>query len=114
MAGPIGFRRGDLVVAAAPGDYGKPRPNLVVQSNLFGDISSVTVCPLTSTLRADQPLLRLTIQPSGRNGLTTTSQILIDKITTFPVAKIGQKIGALAFDEILLVNQSLAVFLGLR
>ncbi|HEV3076187.1 MAG TPA: type II toxin-antitoxin system PemK/MazF family toxin, partial [Thermoanaerobaculia bacterium] len=44
------MRRGSIVVVAAKGPYtGKPRPALVVQSDLFNPThSSVTICPITS------------------------------------------------------------------
>ena len=45
------LKRGDLIVVAVSGDYGKPRPALVVQSDLFNDgHANVTVVPVTSTL----------------------------------------------------------------
>ncbi len=58
MAGGI-VERGDFVVVAVPGDYGKPRPALVVRSGLFAGLPSVTICPFTTTLREDTGLLRL-------------------------------------------------------
>lgn len=44
--------RGDLVTIAMQGDFGKPRPALVVQANQFSEHGSVTVLPVTSTLNA--------------------------------------------------------------
>nr|WP_259646020.1 type II toxin-antitoxin system PemK/MazF family toxin [Pseudomonas ficuserectae] len=38
------------------GDFGKPRPALVIQANQFSEHTSVTVLPVTSTLVA-APLL---------------------------------------------------------
>lgn len=35
--------RGDLVVVSLPGDHGKPRPALVIQSDLYAEHPSVTV-----------------------------------------------------------------------
>lgn len=103
------MRRGQFVVVATPGDFGKPRPALVVQSNLFDELSSVVVCPLTSMLRHDADQFRLDVHPSTRNGLREISQIAIDKITTLPAAKIGE-----ADDTLLLrVNRALALFLGI-
>ncbi len=58
------MRRGQFVVVATAGDYGKPRPALVVQSDLFGELPSVVICPLTSTLRFDADQFRLEIEPS--------------------------------------------------
>jgi mRNA interferase MazF len=51
-------RLGTLVTIALPGAYGKPRPALVVQSDLFSDHPSVTVLPVTRELR-DAPLFRV-------------------------------------------------------
>ena len=107
------MRRGQFVVVAMPGEYGKPRPALVVQSDLFADLPSVVICPLTSTLREDVDLIRVTVQPSERNGLRATSQIAIDKITVAPLARIGGVIGE-ADDALLLrVNRALALFLSI-
>ena len=43
------MRRGDLVVVAMQGDHGKPRPALVIQSDLFDQLATVTVLPLISS-----------------------------------------------------------------
>ena len=73
--------RGDLVTIAMQGDFGKPRPALVVQANQFSEHGSVTVLPVTSTLNA-APLLRVTVQPSAENGLQKPSQVMVDKAMT--------------------------------
>ena len=106
------MRRGQFVVVAISGDYGKPCPALVVQSDLFADLPSVVICPLTTTLRDDADQIRLTVDPSEKNGLRARSQIAIDKITVAPLARIGGVIGE-ADDALLLrVNRALALFLG--
>lgn len=106
------MRRGQFVVVATSGDYGKPRPALVVQSDLFSELPSVVICPLTTTLRDDADLFRLEVEPSAQNGLRQLSQIAIDKITVVPAAKVGEAIGE-ADDALLLrVNRALALFLG--
>src|SRR5271167_2814258 len=79
MAGAL-IRRGQFVVVATSGDYGKPRPALVVQSDLFAELPSAVICPLTTTLRGDAGLFRLEVEPSPLNGLREVSQIAIDKI----------------------------------
>lgn len=61
------LRRGEIVVVAAPGDYGKPRPALVIQSDFFIEHPSVTVCFMTSELR-DTPLFRFTTRARERFG----------------------------------------------
>jgi mRNA interferase MazF len=112
MAGGL-VRRGQFVVVATPRDYGKPRPALIVQSDLFAELPSAVVCPLASMLRDDADQFRLEVEPTPRNGLREISQIAIDKITVVPVAKIGEIIGQ-ADDALLLrVNRALALFLGI-
>ena len=107
------MRRGQFVVVATSGDYGKPRPALVVQSDLFAELPSVVICPLTTTLRDDADQFRLEVDPSKRNGLRVVSQIAIDKITVVPVAKIGDVIGEAGDALLLRVNRALALFLGI-
>ena len=105
--------RGQFVTVATPGDYGKPRPALIVQSDLFAELPSVVICPLTTTIRGDADQFRLEVEPTPQNGLRSLSQIAIDKITVIPVDKIGQQIGQ-ADDALLLrVNRALALFLGI-
>jgi mRNA interferase MazF len=105
--------RGDLVTVALPGDYGKPRPALVVQDNAYREVSSVMLLPLTSELR-ELSLLRVMIRPSRSNGLRQPSQIAIDKTATIPRAKIGQRIGRVDGSTMHSVETALARFLGLR
>jgi mRNA interferase MazF len=106
------MRRGDLVTVAAPGDHGKPRPALVIQSDLFDDVPSVTLCLVTSTLR-ETPLFRITVDPSPENGLQRISQIQLDKVTTVARARVGGVIGRLDDATMLKVNRSVAVFIGI-
>jgi len=104
--------RGKLVTVALQGDYGKPRPAVVIQSDLFDEHPSVTVLPLTSELR-DTPLFRIDVEPSPDNGLQKRSQIMIDKIHTVPRTRLGSMLGKLSDDEQIAVNRSLMLFLGL-
>lgn len=112
MAGTL-IRRGSFVVVVVPGAYGKPRPALVVQTDLFSDLPSVVVCPLTSTVRGDADQFRLTVLPTTANGLRDVSQIAVDKITVVPRTRIGETIGRA--DDALLrrVSRALALFLGI-
>lgn len=107
------MQRGQLVTVAAPGDYGKPRPALVVQSNLFADLPSVTVCLITSTRREDANLFRIEIEPSPENGLRQISHVTIDKITTVALERVGGVIGVADDATMLRINRALAVFLGI-
>lgn len=104
--------RGDLVTVSIPGDFGKPRPALVVQGNQFSEHSSLTVLPVTSALVA-APLLRVTIQPSAENGLLKPSQVMVDKAMTVKRDKVGPAFGSIDADAMVEVERCLAVFLGI-
>ena len=104
--------RGDLVTIAMQGDFGKPRPALVVQANQFIEHGSVTVLPVTSTLVA-APLLRVTVQPSAENGLQKPSQVMVDKAMTVKRDKVGPAFGRIDADALVEVERCLAVFLGI-
>ncbi|MEN8742883.1 MAG: type II toxin-antitoxin system PemK/MazF family toxin [Phaeobacter gallaeciensis] len=108
----MALRRGDLVTVALQGDYGKPRPALVIQSDQFSDLGSVVILPITSTI-VDAPLLRPTIEPSSDNGLRAPSQIMLDKPMTVKTDKVGPAFGFLDDATMVSVNRSLALFLGL-
>lgn len=106
------MQRGDLVTVALQGDLGKPRPALVVQSDLFSAHPSVTVLPVTSEL-VDAPVFRLTLVPDARNGLQRPSQVMVDKPQSVQRHRLGAVFGRVDDDTLLAVNRSLAVFLGL-
>lgn len=106
------MRRGDIVTIVLPGAYGKPRPALVVQSDFFEALASVTVLPVTSELRA-APLLRIPVEPDAANGLRKKSQVMVDKAQTVPRGKVGATIGKLHDDTLLAVDRAMAVFLGI-
>lgn len=105
--------RGQFVTIATSGDYGKPRPALIVQSDLFSDLPSVVACPLTTTIRENAGLVRIKVEPSPDNGLRETSQITIDKITVIPATKVGVVIGRADDALMLRVGRALAVFLAI-
>lgn len=105
------MKRGDLVTISLSGDYGKPRPALVIQSDLFDAHPSVTVLPVTSELR-ETPLFRVRVEPTDDNGLRQSSQVMIDKAHTIAREKVGSTFGQLDDESMLAVNRALAVFLG--
>jgi len=105
------MKRGQLVTIAVSGDYGKPRPALIVQSDLFDAHPSITVLPVTSELR-DAPLFRIAVEPTGDNGLRKRSQVMVDKPQTVARTRVGKTIGTLDEATMLAVNRALAVFLG--
>lgn len=105
------MRRGDLVTVALQGDLGKPRPALIIQSDLFNAHPSVTILPVTSELR-DAPLLRIPVIPGELNGLNKPAQVMVDKPQSVARQKIGTPLGRLDDETMLAVNRALAVFLG--
>ena len=106
------MNRGDLVTIVLSGDFGKPRPALVIQSDQFDETGTVTVLLLSSTI-VDAPLIRRTIEPTAANGLARQSQVMVDKAMSVKRDKIGGVIGQINADELLAVTRSLAVFLGI-
>jgi mRNA interferase MazF len=108
-----GISRGDLVTIAIAGDYGKPRPALVVQDDAFGALDSVTVLQLTSDLR-DLRLVRINIEPTRENGLLRRSQIQIDKAVSVSRHRIGRRIGRVDEATMRRVDRALMRFLGLQ
>ncbi|MGM0395071.1 MAG: type II toxin-antitoxin system PemK/MazF family toxin [Thermodesulfobacteriota bacterium] len=104
--------RGDLISVIVPGTYGKPRPAVVIQSDLFDEHPSIVILPVTSTLR-DTPLFRIRIEPSPENGLQSVSEIMIDKITTIPRKKAGPVFGHLEDRYMISIERLVPVFLGI-
>ncbi len=106
------MRRGDFVTVALQGDFGKPRPALVIEADAFVEHATVTVLLVSSAL-VEAPLLRVTVAPDATNGLRQPSQVMIDKTMTAMRAKIGEAFGRLEADAMLEVERRLAVFLGI-
>jgi mRNA interferase MazF len=104
--------RGDVVIVAAPGDYGKPRPAVIVQSDAIpGSHASVVICPMTSeTAEAD---FRITIDPGPETGLRVRSQVMADKPVTIRRERIGRRIGRLGAMDVSRLNVALALVMGL-
>lgn len=105
------MRRGDLVTIALQGAYGKPRPALIIQSDLFAEHPSVTILPVTSDLR-DTPLFRVRISHDEGNRLSKPSEVMVDKVQTVPREKIGEVFGHLSEEDMLAVSRAFAVFMG--
>jgi len=106
-------KRGEVWTAAGGADYvGKPRPVVIVQDDRFDATTSIAICAFTSD-PTDAPLLRLAVEPNQANGLRTTSRLMVDKITTIPKAKLGNRIGKLADADMVRLNRAMMIFLGL-
>lgn len=107
------MKRGEVwTIAGGPGYAGKPRSAVVLQDDRFDSTNSITVCAFT-TDPTDAPLFRLPIAPSERNGLRVACKLMVDKITTVPRMRLGDRIGRLADEDLVRLNRAILVFLGM-
>jgi mRNA interferase MazF len=107
------MKRGDVVTVAASGDYGKPRPAVIVQTDaLPPGHASVVICQMTSEC-SDAPDFRVTIDPTDRNGLKVRSQVMADKPVTIRRGRIGRRVGYLDDKDMSRLNIALAFVMGL-
>lgn len=107
------MRRGDVVLVALAGDYGKPRPALIVQNDLLteGGCDSVVVCPMTSDLTAIVSF-RIAVEPDVRNGLRRRSEVMVEKVAGVPRQRLHDVIGRLEHEQIRAVDEALMLVLG--
>jgi mRNA interferase MazF len=96
------------------GEYGKPRPSVIVQSNQLtgAGLDSVIVCLVTSDV-GHAASFRVAVEPSPGNGLKAASQIMVDKLVAVRVARIGKIIGRLDDETLFQLNRTLAFVVGL-
>ena len=107
------MRRGDVVTVAASGDYGKPRPAVIVQTDaLPSGHASVIVCQMTSEI-VDGADFRVTVEPTARNGLRVRSQVMADKPVTVRRERVGRRLGSLDQEDVGRLNVALAFVIGL-
>jgi mRNA interferase MazF len=106
-------KRGELWTAAVGKHYAtKARPVLVVHDDRFDATDSIAICPLT-TDPTQIPLLRIPLTEGSDTGLAQPSSLMVDKLTTMPRSKLGERIGAVSDTDMLSLSRSLVVFLGL-
>ncbi len=107
------MRRGDIWTFAGGGAYhGKPRPAVILQSDAFEETASVTICGFTSD-PTEAPLIRVEVEPSSMNGLSSPSRLMVDKVSTVPRSRAGYRVGALDAVDMVRLERALLVFLGL-
>jgi len=108
------MRRGDVVAVAdgATDCAGKPRPAVIVRSDVYAGLDAVTICLMTS-VRTEDHVLRLRIEPGAALPLAVPSWIMVEKITTLRADRIGARIGRLADEDIVRLTRSLAIYLAL-
>jgi mRNA interferase MazF len=105
-------KRGDIVTVAAPGDYGKPRPAVVIQSDWLAHTDSVLVALMTSAV-FEAPIYRLRVDATPETGLKVASQVMVEKILAMPRDKCGSKIGRLDDARLIALNHMLSVVIGI-
>ena len=106
------MKRGEIwTISGGPGYSGKPRPALIVQSDLLRDTGSVVICGLTTH---ENPVLRVRppVYPDPGNGLTKPSEVMTDKVMAIPRNKLGERIGALSAADMARVEGALLLVLG--
>lgn len=105
------LKRGDIVTVAPPGDFGKPRPALILQSRIYPETELVTMALITTDQRS-LPNVRVPIEPTVQNGLRVRSYVMVDVVQTYNRAKIGSVVGAVDAELLDRVRQALIVFFG--
>lgn len=106
------MKRGEIWTVSASGYAGKPRRAVIIQDDLFEATTSVTICAVTSD-PTDAPILRVPIEPDASNGIRARSRVMVDKITTVPRARVGNRVGRLSDDDLTRLDRAILVFLGL-
>jgi mRNA interferase MazF len=108
----MSLRRGDIIPVAPPGEFGKPRPALVIQAELAPVDLKVMYLPITSNL-ARVPYARVPLDPSHENGLLKPSEVMVDLIFITKLPRVGQVIGRIDRETMQAVEAALMVHLGL-
>jgi mRNA interferase MazF len=106
------LKRGDIVLVAPSGEFRKPRPALIIQSDSASPSGYFTYLPITSNLLR-VPDVRVPVMPNAHNGLRLPSEIMVDMIQTSSLAKFDKTIGTIDDHTLQLVETSLSLHLGL-
>jgi len=105
--------RGDVVATIVPGDFGKPRPVVIVQAAPYLEShASITVCPLTTHLTGLR-MFRIMIAPDKNNGLNEPSEVMVDKVSSLRRERIATSIGKLGASDMRAIDTSLRGWLSL-
>ena len=106
------MKRGEIwTVSGAPGYGSKPRPAVIVQSDVLAETESLVTCGLTA-LPDSERYFRPGIEPSPSNGLDRFSHVMTEKLTAIPRSKLGERVGALTDDDMERVERALQLVLG--
>jgi mRNA interferase MazF len=104
--------RGDVVLVTLPGDYGKRRSAVVVQSDLFAsDFPSVLICPLTSD-PLPHSVARIPVAPTAANGLPASASLMVEKVAAIPRTRIFRTVGRMDDATLQRLDAALSLMLG--
>ena len=107
------YHRGDLVVGVFGGDFGKPRPAVIVQSDFFLEThSTIVLCPVTSDLKGAD-LFRVPLTAKETPGIRKDSEVMVDKLRAIERRRIGKWVGHLSARQMHAIDVALARWLGL-
>lgn len=107
------MRRGDIVLAAVSGDYGKPRPFVIVQDSAISNVvDSVLACPLTSDVK--NAAFRVILDAGADTGLQVRSEVMVEKLISFRQDRVRAVIGRISTREAVALDEALRVVLGLE
>ena len=107
------MKRGDLVIVSLPGDYGKPRPAVVLQNDrLEGRLESYIIALLT-TFDEGARVLRVDVSPTPENRLEKHSKVMVDKLYAIPEHRVRQHLGKLDVATMRNVDRALMMILDL-
>lgn len=86
------LQRGDVLKVIIPGEYGKPRPAVIIQTRMLHDIPSLIVVPCTSEL-VDGCIYRPNVPHDEQTGLLLPTQAMADKLVAVSKRRIREVIG---------------------
>lgn len=111
-SGWAAVRRGDIVSVAAQTVFGtKLRPALIIQSDYFAPLRSVTIIGFTSQFD-DAMDMRIPVEPSAGNQLRITSYAMVDSVTTVKREDLGALMGHIDQPDFDRIERALLIFLG--
>jgi mRNA interferase MazF len=101
-----------VIIVAPPGEFGKPRPAVIIQADLALESETVTFLPITSDLEV-AIAVRVPVAANASNGLRRDSQVMVDRIQTSSLSRIGGIVGSLNDETMQAVENALLIHLGL-
>ena len=94
------------------GDFGKPRPVVVIQTDRVGVTDSILICQISSDLQ-DLSSIRIDLPANAETGLERPSQIMVEKIFAVIKVKCRQHIGRIDDKAQARLNEALFNMIGL-